>query len=335
MGEPRMNDAIDGLGPAGPLSKGERSGRMVAALLIPMPIAGLVTFLATNVFREYGWSLFFGLPFVTPMLSVILYGYGRRPTWVECLKVGWYWLLLAILLLLVTAFEGVICILMALPLAIPAALLGASIGYLILGRGSLGARDLGRMTAALLAALPAMVGAEHLADPEPPLFACRTSVDIDAPPDQVWRRVVSFPDLAPPGDFLFRAGVAYPVRARIEGNGEGAVRYCEFSTGAFEEPIEIWDEPRLLRFSVTSCPPPMREWNPFFEIHPPHLTGFLVSEKGQFLLIELPRGGTRLEGTTWYRHGLWPASYWRVWSDAIIHRIHTRVLGHIKILAEG
>ena len=81
---------------------------------------------------------------------------------------------------------------------------------------------------------------------------------IDAPPDEVWRHVVSFSDLEPPNDWLFRSGVAYPIRARIEGTGVGAVRHCEFSTGAFVEPIEVWDEPRLLRFAVTSNPAPMR-----------------------------------------------------------------------------
>ena len=39
-----------------------------------------------------------------------------------------------------------------------------------------------------------------------------------------------------------RAGLAYPMRARIEGSGPGAVRYCEFSTGPFVEPIVTWDE---------------------------------------------------------------------------------------------
>lgn len=31
---------------------------------------------------------------------------------------------------------------------------------------------------------------------------------------------------------------------------------------------------------------------------------------------------------------MWPAEYWQLWSDAIIHRIHLRVLTHIKRLAE-
>jgi hypothetical protein len=43
---------------------------------------------------------------------------------------------------------------------------------------------------------------------------------------------------------------------------------------------------------------------------------------------------TLLEGTSWYQHGLWPAEYWRWRSDAIIHRIHSRVLAHVGTLAE-
>jgi hypothetical protein len=78
----------------------------------------------------------------------------------------------------------------------------------------------------------------------------------------------------------------------------------------------------------------MQEWTVYSEIHPRHLNGFLISRQGQFLLTPLPGGRTRLEGTTWYQHHLWPAAYWQLWSDEIIHRIHRRVLNHIKRLSE-
>ncbi len=32
---------------------------------------------------------------------------------------------------------------------------------------------------------------------------------------------------------------------------------------------------------------------------------------------------------------MWPVAYWQLWSDYIIHRIHTRVLNHIKRNAEA
>src|SRR5262249_1878008 len=157
--------------------------------------------------------------------------------------------------------------------------------------------------------------------------------EIDVPPQTVWDHVVSFPELPAPEDWLFRAGVSYPLRAEIHGRGTGAVRHCIFSTGTFVEPIEDWDEPRVLSFRVEEQPEPMQEWSPY-AIHPPHLDGYLVSRRGQFRLVALPDGRTRLEGTTWYTNRMWPESYWQLWSDASIHPIRLRVLNHIKQTAE-
>jgi hypothetical protein len=161
-----------------------------------------------------------------------------------------------------------------------------------------------------------------------------SSIEVNAPVERVWKHVVAFAELPPPDEALFKLGIAYPIRAEINGCGPGAVRHCVFSTGPFVEPIEVWDEPRLLKFSVTENPEPMQEWTPYRDVHPPHLNGFLVSRQGQFLLTPLPDGRTRLEGTTWYHHSLWPANYWQLWSDFIIHKIHLRVLRHVKQLAE-
>ena len=96
----------------------------------------------------------------------------------------------------------------------------------------------------------------------------------------------------------------------------------------------MWDEPRLLRFRVTKMPEPMQEWTFYKHVHPPHLDGYFQTTQGEFRLERLPGGRTRLHGTTWYRNDLWPAQYWKLWSDHLIHRIHLRVLKHVKQLAE-
>jgi hypothetical protein len=114
----------------------------------------------------------------------------------------------------------------------------------------------------------------------------------------------------------------------------GAVRHCEFTTGDFVEPITVWDESRLLRFNVAANPPPMKELSFFKNVAAPHLHGYLMSQAGQFELMPLSNGRTLLVGSTWYQHHFWPAAYWRMWSDAIIHRIHLRVLRHIKESSE-
>ncbi len=81
---------------------------------------------------------------------------------------------------------------------------------------------------------------------------------------------------------------------------------------------------------VAEQPAPMQEWSPYADIAPPHRDGYLKSQRGEFRLIALPGGRTRLEGSTWYEMRIRPSAYWSVFGDAIISRIHARVLRHIR-----
>ena len=161
------------------------------------------------------------------------------------------------------------------------------------------------------------------------LHEVRSAVIIDATPAQIWPHVVAFRALPEPTALAFRLGIAYPRYARIEGSGVGAVRYCVFSTGPFVEPITAWEPGRRLAFDVVRSPDPMRELTPYARIGPPHLDGYLRSERGEFRLVALPDGRTRLEGSTWYRLSLAPEPYWQVIADHLIHTIHLTVLNHI------
>jgi len=309
----------------------------VGSAAVAILVAGILglgaTALGTTVFTRYGWGLFVALPFCLGLGSVLVYGYHQPRSFRACVAVSLTSLVLLGIVLLLVAIEGIVCLVMALPLAAPLAMMGGSLGYVIQRRSwTPGAAP--SMMMVLVLFVPGLMGVERVSQLDPPLFAVQTTIDIKAPPERVWQRVVSFAEIPEPREWLFRLGIAYPTKAEIRGRGAGAIRHCQFSTGTFVEPIEVWEEPRLLKFSVTSNPPPMKEWTPYSEIHPPHLIGFLVSQEGQFLLRPLPHGGTRLEGTTWYQHHMWPAIYWNFWSDAIIHRIHRRVLKHIQRLAE-
>jgi hypothetical protein len=232
------------------------------------------------------------------------------------------------------AVEGIVCVLMAAPLALALAALGGSIAYVIQAH-HWGPKQMPGMFSILIFLIPATFGVEHAMALRPPLYEVRTAIEVNAPPEKVWNEVVAFSEIPPPKELPFRAGIAYPIRAEISGQGVGAVRYCIFSTGAFVEPIEVWDEPRLLRFGVTANPSPLSEVTPYGHIDAPHLDGYFISEKGQFSLTGLPGGRTRLESTTWYHDAIWPTAYWRLWSDYIIHRIHLRVLNHIRREAEA
>ena len=279
----------------------------------------------------YGFALFVVAPLLIGLVAAELYRGRRSRSWPYLLALSQAALLGSGGLLLLSGTEGLICLLMALPLGSPMAALGATLTYF---------RRRARMshpgiTVGALAAFPLLLAVETALPPEPPVYAVATSIEIDAPPERVWPAVLSFPELPPPTELLFRLGVAYPIRAEIRGTGVGAIRYCIFSTGSFIEPIEAWEAPRLLRFSVSSSPPPMKEWTPYTNVQPPHLDSFLAARQGQFELQPLPGGRTRLVGATWYSHGLWPASYWKLWADAIIHRVHLRVLRHIQLQVEA
>ena len=311
-----------------------KTGSAAMAIVLTVPVGFGLAVLGVYGLANYGWGMFVAIPFTMGFASAMLYGLHQPRTMggsigVACLSVA---LLGGALLAL--AFEGIICLLMALPIALPLAAFGGFCANRIQRM-----RRLQTGTPAFLGTLlllvPMVQGAEHWSGREIPVYVVRSSVEIQASPEEVWKQVVAFTEIPRPTEWLFRAGIAYPIRAEISGTGVGAERHCVFSTGAFVEPINVWDEPHVLKFSVTSNPPPMEEWTPYAHIDPPHLHGFLVSEGGQFVLTPLVNGRTRLEGTTWYHHGLWPAEYWRVWSDAIIHRIHMRVLRHIRAEAES
>jgi hypothetical protein len=229
-------------------------------------------------------------------------------------------------IVLAVAWEGLVCLLMAMPLALVEVALGVLFAGFVSNRSRLAHASM-----IIPALLPLVIAGEASLKPAAPLYAVRSSIDIDASPDVVGKNVIAFPEITDKPELLFRAGIAYPLRARIVGR----TRYCEFTTGAFVEPIEVWDPPRRLSFRVTQNPAPMSELSPYGRIDAPHLHGFLVSHGGQFDLQPLDGGRrTRLTGTTWYQHNLWPAAYWRLWSDEIIHRIHMRVLRHIARSSE-
>jgi uncharacterized membrane protein YhaH (DUF805 family) len=309
------------------------SGLLESALFAVVACAalGIAGFgLATHVLVTYGLGLFIGVPFTVGYLSAYIHRRRYPTAGVQIYLVALFSTGLLGGLLLAFASEGLLCLLMSLPLALVVAMLGAYLGSRSAGRPE---RRTDAPGYAMVALLPLLLVSEAASRREAPIYRVDTSIIVNAPAERVWANVVSFSEIKGEPEWYFRAGIAYPLRARISGHGRGAVRYCEFTTGAFVEPIEIWEEPHLLRFTVTSIPAPMHELSPY-EFDAPHLHGFLVSERGQFLLRRLPGDKTLVTGTTWYRHHLWPAAYWRFWSDAIIHRIHLRVLRHVKELSD-
>jgi hypothetical protein len=272
----------------------------------------------------YGWTLFILLPLAAGASSTWIF---QPQTLGQSAAAGALTGLVGCALFLILGREGLICVLMAIPIVVPLTTAGALLAY---WSRSL-ANSKGPATLGLLLPLSLFYDVHA----QPPVYPVTTSIVINAPPARVWKFAVSFPDITSEPDWLLRTGLAYPVRTRIGGNGVGSSRSCDLSTGTVQERVVVWDAPRLLRFTVTETPRAMNETRLYGPISPKHLNGYYISKAGQFELTPLPGGRTLLVGTSWYQHGLWPAEYWRLWSDTVVHHIHQRVLVHIRDLSEN
>lgn len=298
---------------------------LVAATAAAMGVLALLT----ESLNAYGEVLFLGLPFVFGNVTGFLYNLPRERTIRATVGMMTKVLLFGFLLLLGFALEGVICLAMAFPILLTLASLGALVGRAM----AQAAFAPGPSFAAIVLLLPVSGWLESRLE-DPAAREVRTAVEVDAPPDVVWEHVVRFSELPEPEGWILRTGIAYPLRARLEGEGVGAVRYCEFTTGPFVEPITVWDAPHRLAFDVVEQPVAMEEWSFYAHVHPPHLDESFRSVRGEFRLVPLAGGRTRLEGRTWYELDIGPVAYWQLWSDAILHRIHRRVLNHVRDEAE-
>lgn len=282
------------------------------------------------IFSEYGWTVFTVVPFFLGMIPPLIYGAQKEISRRESVKIGFATLGIFCLTTLLFALEGIICIVMASPIMALCTWIGALTGYHFVKKKKTATKQLYSFIL-----LPIIFIGIDLSTNTKEYLEVKTDITINAPIGTVWNNIISFGRIDEPEELLFKTGIAYPTDAEIKGWGVGATRYCNFTTGSFVEPITTWNEPYLLQFDVLEQPTPMRELNPFWDVHPPHLDGYFQSQKGQFKLIELDNCQTKVEGTTWYKIHIHPVQYWDVWSKYILHQIHYRVLKHIKKESEA
>jgi uncharacterized membrane protein YhaH (DUF805 family) len=329
-----------------PTASAEASPRVESGAIPPRklatPVVGVIVaatlgiglvLLGANFFMQYAWGLFLGVPFVTGFVASWFYNSKKLHTRWETSGICTATVVVIGLALIDFRLEGVICLIMAVPLAFPFAIAGG-----LAARRCLENRTIylspPRLTACV-AIVPLLMFTEHTVNLTPAVRPVVTTITINAPVSVVWKNVIAFPPLAEPHEWIFRTGIAYPIGATITGSGPGAIRRCRFSTGDFVEPITVWDENHLLAFNVASQPPALREIG-LGKITTPHVDrDYMRSQYGQFRLVAVDSHHTLLEGTTWYQDYFWPQVYWRGWSDAIVHRIHLRVLEQVKQQSEA
>lgn len=295
------------------------------ASFLSAAILTAITYLAIFAFGSYGLALFVLVPFLVGFLPICInQKYIDQKD--KSFKIGYLTLAFYFILLIISAMEGAICIVMALPLELLLCYIGMQVAELCINK-----KVNNSLPIILLCLTPLFSFLEK--DATPSTHTVTSEIIVNVPIEEVWNHIIEFPHLEQPTEFIFKVGISYPIHAHIEGTGVGAIRYCTFSTGSFVEPITVWQEPTLLAFDVLEQPKPMTEIS-WYNLDAPHLDDYFLSNKGEFRMKAINKTQTKITGTTWYIHKIKPEWYWQIWSDKIIHKIHNRVLNHIKANAE-
>jgi len=296
-------------------------GCVFLAIILSVAGATLLFGLLTGIDRQFGVSVFVGIPYVIGYATVVLIGYRFEITRFEAISYACLSVMVCMAGFLTLAIEGIICVFMASPIVLILAAFGGLVAYYT--RSIIPLEGPGKVSCTLL--LPLLMVADYsFLYPNSVVYPITSHETIQASTMQVWDNVVTFPRIPKEMNqhwFLKLLRVPRLDQAVIDGKPPEAIRRCVFEGHEFTEPIEIFEPGRNLTFGVTG--------------QPGKIDKYIEVKKGRFLLTAGPNGTTQVEGTTWIRLTLFPEVFWRTWVDQIVHLIHLRAFAHIKNLSEA
>jgi uncharacterized membrane protein YhaH (DUF805 family) len=313
--------------PRGEIRKDYRSAALGVTAGVGLTLAAVAV--STLVFRVYGYGLFMASPFVIGAATAYFANrrgdIGLGPTTALVMVA----LALGGIALVSAALEGLICIVLAAPLAAGVAFIGGAAGRAI----TIVRNRPPRQMAPALAILPLIFALEYAFQPATS-FNTIQSITIAAPAEAVWRSVLHMDRIEEPLALPYRFGVAYPVRGEVIGEGVGALRRGEFSTGTAIERVTEWVPNRRLAFVVESDIPAMRELSPYEHVHAPHVIGYFTTRTTSFELALRGEGIVEVTLRSSHEMRLDPLLYWMPFARWMIAANNARVLAHVKRQAE-
>jgi uncharacterized membrane protein YhaH (DUF805 family) len=298
-------------------------------------LAGLaVTLFAVTlgalVFGTYGFGMFLVSPFIIGATTAYIANSKGDIGSPETAALVGSAAVVGALALVGVALEGVGCLIVAAPIGLVLALLGGALGRSMALQASRSAKS----KFISIFVLPVVFASESLLPPSADFDTVQT-IEISAAPEIVWQSVVHMKRIEEPIALPFRLGVAYPLSGEIIGEGIGARRLGEFSTGTAVEEVTEWIPDRKLAFVVTKDIPGMRELSPYEHVHAPHVVGYFRTTRTSFELKPLADGGTKIIERTSHQLRLDPIPYWLPLARWIVGLNNARVLTHLKHQAEA
>lgn len=198
-------------------------------------------------------AFIFGVPFALGFVAVWFGDPQNQVPWSRCVFLPWIAGLLCLMCALALVWEGIICVIIWLPLV----LILSSCGGLVAGichRLFKPKRDR-NYCVVVIALLPFLAApVEQFRSAASEIRTVNTQIRIHASAQTVWEQIKTVPligEREQSFSFSHLLGFPRPLEANLVGEGVGAVRYATFERGVlFVETITEWDESQRLSFSI-------------------------------------------------------------------------------------
>ena len=286
-------------------------------------LAGVVTavvfgvggfLLAYNSQGYMGSVLFLLVPIATGLATALVA--RRRNVIIASLILG---LLFCTAILLLTGFEGFVCVLMSAPLIAVGLALGGLFGWLVRVNVIDKSRSSKSLTLLMMLVIPMfLMGANRTEESVGRRLRMQTVTDtlvVDSSPESAWNELKSMESITASKTFLMKIGLPVPVSCRTEGEGVGGKRTCYFEHGFIEERITEWDFPRSMKFDVVASEVPGRPW---------------LSFRDASYEIKRVDNHTLITRNTTIVSRLSPAWYWRPLEAIGVHTEHAYLFEGLK-----
>lgn len=239
--------------------------------------------------------------------------------------------MLGMVLALITKLEALLCVVVAAPVMLPAAMAGGLLMQWLLKRRS------GRLEVSLLALLPlAVAPLEQLWRQPTAVVQIDDTIDIAAAPEIIWPEIVSVREISRtelPSQVIYWLDFPRPVSAEIDREGVGARRHAKFEREvSFFEEVTEWVDRRSLAFTIVADP----EFIPHTAFDQHIIVGgrFYDVLDGRYVIEPLATG-CRLHLSSRHRLSTPFNSYAGWWSEWVMRQIQGSILSVIKNRAEA
>lgn len=223
--------------------------------------------------------------------------------------------------------EGVICIVMILPLWMLFGVIGVWPVYLYRRSHSRPDKDVFRANALLLLPFLALA-VDHYVEPPQSSYVVTREITVAAPPATAWQQLLAIPAIAP-GEGRWNISqdilrLPRPAGASLTRRGVGAVRDARWQDGIrFQEIITRWRPGEAIEWRF-AFPDPSIHRRTDRHINPNSRQ--LRVEAGGYRLIPLAGGGTKIRLWTRYHVATPVNGYTAMWGEVILGDIQDNIL---------